>query len=259
MTTKPLSLVEACKAYEQIGARGITLWRHHLEGHKPEEARRIIADAGLEVVSLCRGGFFPATGGQARQDARNENRRIIEEAAAVDAPLVVLVCGAVPGLPLSDARQHIVDGIADIDTDARNANVKLAIEPLHPMYADDRSAVNTLEQANNMLVALNSPYVGIALDVYHVWWDPQLRSEIGRAAGKIWAFHVCDWRTPTRDLVNDRTIMGKGCIPIPQIRGWVEESGFRGFIEVEIFSEEHWGEDPSQYLKKIRHGFLDHT
>jgi len=256
MTTKALSLAEACAAYQAIGAKGITVWRHHLEGHSLQEARRILDDSGLEVVSLCRGGFFPATSAEKRREAKNENRRIIEEAAALAAPLVVLVCGADPELPLSESRQHILDGIAEIEPDAKSANVKLAIEPLHPMYADCRSAINTMEQANNMLIALNSPYVGIALDVYHTWWDPQLRAEIGRAAGKIWAFHVCDWRTPTRDLLNDREIMGKGCIPIRDIREWVEQSGFRGFIEVEIFSAQYWGEDQEIYLRQIRHGYL---
>jgi len=256
MTTKPLDLAAACAAYREIGAGGITVWRHHLEGRSLAESRRILDDSGLSVVSLCRGGFFPAHGAEDRYAARKENRQIIEEAAAIGAPLVVLVCGAVPGIPLSEARQHILDGIADVEPDAKSAGVKLAIEPLHPMYADCRSAVNTLEQANNMLVALNSPYVGIALDVYHVWWDPNLRGEIGRAAGNILAFHVCDWRTPTRDLLNDRAIMGEGCIPIRQIRGWVEQSGFKGFIEAEIFSEEHWGQDQAAYLRRIRHGYL---
>jgi sugar phosphate isomerase/epimerase len=126
------------------------------------------------------------------------------------------------------------------------------------MYTDTRSAVNTLDQANNLVMVLDSPNVGVAIDVYHVWWDPFLRSEIKRSSGTIFSFHVCDWRVPTRDLLNDRALMGAGCIPIRQIREWVEDAGFRGFIEVEIFSDEEWAKDQGRFLKRITGAYLKH-
>ncbi|MFA7692005.1 MAG: sugar phosphate isomerase/epimerase [Candidatus Hydrogenedentes bacterium] len=256
MTTKPWSLEEAIDGYTKAGIPGITVWRNHLEPYGAKEAGKRLRESGLHVVSLCRGGFFPAAGAQARQDARDENKRIIDEAAEIGAPLVVLVCGAVPGIPLPDARQHITDGIAAVLPHAESAGVRLAIEALHPMYADDRSAVNTLEQANNMVTILASPWLGVCVDVYHVWWDPMLKSEISRAGQKIFAFHVSDWRTPTRHLLNDRGMMGEGCINIPLIRGWVEDAGFQGFIEVELFSDQFWAWDQSALVERIQQSYL---
>ncbi len=259
MTTKPWSLEECIAGYTAAKIPAITVWRHHIEPIGAKEAGNMLRDSGLEVVSLCRGGFFPATSGQAREEARAENRRIIDEAAEIGAPLVVLVCGADPEIDLPTARQHIIDGIQAILPHAKAANVKLAIEPLHPMYADCRSAVNTLDQANNMVMALGSEYVGVAIDVYHCWWDPYLRAEIERATNTILAFHVCDWRTPTRDLLTDRGMMGEGCINIPEIRGWVEKAGFNGYIEVEIFSEEFWAQDQEKLLWRIKNAYLRHV
>ncbi len=258
-TTKPWSLAEAIEGYTRASVPGITVWRDHIAPYGAEEAGKMLRDSGLEVVSLCRGGFFPATSGQARLDARNDNRAIIDEAVAIGAPLVVLVCGASPEIELPVARQMILDGLADIEPHAKDAGVKLAIEPLHPMYADTRSAINTMDQANNMIMALGSNQVGIAVDVYHVWWDSFLKAEIGRAKGSIFAFHVCDWRTPTRNLLTDREIMGKGCIRIREIREWVEQAGFNGFIEVEIFSDDYWKQDQDKYLWRLKSAFLNHV
>ncbi len=259
MTTKPWSLEQAVDHYAQAGIPGITVWRQHLEPYGPEAAGRLLKASGLRVVSLCRGGFFPASSAAEREDARNDNRRAIDEAAAIGAPLVVLVCGAVPGMPLPEARRQILDGIHAVEPHAKACGVKLAIEPLHPMYAGDRSAVNTLAQANNMVVALGSPSVGITVDVYHLWWDPDLRAELARARGNIFSFHVCDWRTPTRDLLNDRGLMGEGCIPIREIRGWVEDAGFAGPIEVEIFSDEFWAQDQTLFLARVKNAWLRHV
>lgn len=256
MTTKAWTLREAIDGFTREGVPGITVWRQHLEPYGAKEAGRMLRDSGLRVASLCRGGFFPASSGQAREDARNDNRRAIDEAAEIGAPLIVLVCGAVPGIPLPEARQHIIDGIAAVLPQARAAGVRLAIEPLHPMYADNRSAVNTLEQANNMVTALGSEWVGVTVDVYHVWWDANLEGEIRRAGKNILSFHVCDWRTPTRDLLNDRGLMGEGCIDIRKIRGWVEQTGFNGPIEAEIFSDELWGQDPAQLVRRIKNAYL---
>lgn len=259
MTTRPLSLEQAVEAYAEAGVHGITVWREHIEPYGAEKAGKILAASGLEVVSLCRGGFFVAAGHAARDKARTENRRIIDEAAAIGAPLVVLVCGADPEVELPTARQQILDSIAAILPHAKACGVKLAIEPLHPMYADTRSAVNTLDMANNMVLALGSDHVGVAIDVYHLWWDSFLKSEIRRARDTIFAFHVCDWRSPTRDILNDRELMGRGCIRIREIRQWVEEAGFTGPIEVEIFSEEYWSKDQRNWLRLIKNAYLEHV
>ena len=259
ITTRSLNLEQAVDLYAAEEIPYVTVWREHLEPYGAKKAAKIIQKAGVKVSGLCRGGFFVATGGMDRERARGENRKIIDEAAELGAPVVVLVCGAVPGVPLGEARQQILDGIHAVEPHAKAAGVKLAIEPLHPMYSDDRSAINTLDQANNLVMALGSEHVGVAIDVYHLWWDPFLRSEIKRSTGTILAFHVCDWRTPTRDLLNDRGVMGEGCINVPEIREWVEGAGFRGPIEVEIFSDEYWQMDPKRLVKRIKHAYLNHT
>jgi sugar phosphate isomerase/epimerase len=261
ITTKPWSLDEAVPRYAAAGVKGITVWRQALEGREVAASGRMIRDHGLSIVSLCRGGFFPALGAADRAHAIDENRRCIDEAAALGAPMIVLVCGAVPGQPLAESRRQITAGIAAILPHARAAGVKLAIEPLHPMYANDRSAVNTLAQARAMCRELASPFVGIAADVYHLWWDDTLEAEIKASGreGTLFAFHICDWRTPTTDFLNDRGLMGEGCIPIRQIRGWAEEAGFRGFNEVEIFSNCLWSGDQAQFLENIKSAYLNHS
>jgi sugar phosphate isomerase/epimerase len=261
ITTKPWPIETAVKKFAAAGVKGITVWRDALAGRDPAQVSRMIRDEGLAVVSLCRGGFFPGKTAADREKALDDNRRAIAEAQAVGAPLVVLVCGAVPGIPLAEARQQIRDGIAALLPECKAANVKLAIEPLHPMYADSRSAVNTLGQANDLCEQLDSPYVGVAVDVYHLWWDPALEQEIARCGklGKLFAYHVCDWRTPTVDLLNDRGLMGEGCIPLKQIRGWVEQAGFKGFNEVEIFSNRLWAMDQDAYLKLIVEAYHKHV
>ena len=259
MTTKPWSLSEAIDHFSKAGVPGITVWRQHLEPQGLTTSAALLRDSGLKVVSLCRGGFFPALTREDRQHAIDDNLRAIDEAAAIGAPLIVLVCGAVPGIPLTEARKQIQDGIMSILPHASAAGVKLGIEPLHPMYAGDRSAVNTLRQANDMVAAIASPWVGVTVDLYHLWWDPDLENEITRAGKTIFSFHVCDWRTPVRDLLNDRGLMGEGCIDIPTMRGWVEATGYDGFIEVEIFSNELWATEQTQYLRRITDAYLNYV
>ena len=240
--------------YPRQGIGGITVWRNALDGRSLGDSARMLRESGLEVVSLCRGGFFPGADARLREHALDDNRLAIEQAHAIGAPSVVLVCGAVPGQALEVSRAQIAEGIAKVLPDAIAAGVRLLIEPLHPMYADDRSAVNTLRQANALCDRLGSPEgLGIALDVYHVWWDPELREmiELTARAGRLDAFHLCDWRTPTVDLLNDRGLMGEGCIPLAQICRWVEQAGFRGFREVEIFSNRWWSTDQRDFLKRI--------
>lgn len=253
ITTKPWKIDEAARHFSRAGVRGITVWRDTLEGRDIRKTGDMLRDLGLEVVSLCRGGFFPHADADKRSASIDDNKRAIDEAAALGTNMVVLVCGAEPRQSLEDSRKHIHDGIQTLLPHAKASGVRLAIEPLHPMYADTRSAINTMSQANDMAESLSSPWVGVAVDVYHLWWDPNLEMEIKRCGknGNLLAFHVCDWNVPTMDMLNDRGLMGEGCIPIAKIRGWVEEAGFDGFNEVEIFSNKFWKEDQSEFLRKI--------
>jgi sugar phosphate isomerase/epimerase len=253
ITTKPWNIEEAAQNYSAAGVKGITVWRDTLAGRDIKKTGDMLRRSGLNVVSLCRGGFFPSKEQSKRQAAIDDNRRAIDEAFMLGTGLIVLVCGADPAQPLDDSRKQIYDGISAVMPEAEAAGVKLAIEPLHPMYADTRSAINTIAQANDMAEKLNSQWVGVAADVYHLWWDPQLEKEIERCGkhNHLLAFHICDWKSPTVDMLNDRGLMGEGCIPLRKIRSWVEAAGFNGFIEVEIFSNEYWKQDQSAYLKKI--------
>jgi sugar phosphate isomerase/epimerase len=256
MTTKPWDFPTACSKYAQAGIKGVGVWRAWLEGRPLAESKKILDDHGLSAVSLVRGGFFVGKDAAARQKAHDENKRCLDEAAAIGAPQVVLVCGALPGIPLTEARQQITAGIAACVAHAAQCGVKLAIEPLHPMYASDRSAVNTIGQANDIIDQTGSEWVGIAADVYHIWWDPHLPQEIKRAGSRIIGFHVCDWLSPTKDLLNDRGLMGEGCIDIPTLRQLVEATGFKGFNEVEIFSDRWWAQDQDHYLNQIKEAYL---
>ncbi len=254
ISTKPLNLDQCLTEYPKQGVSGITIWRQALEGRDLATVKRQVGDSGMDVVSLCRGGFFPATTAAARQSVIDDNLKAVEQAHAIGAPLIVLVCGAVPGQPLAESRKQITEGIAAVLPAAEQAGVKLSIEPLHPMYADDRSAVNTLRQAHEICDALGSPKsLGIAVDVYHVWWDPELKAQIDFAGqtGRLHAFHICDWKTPTTDLLNDRGLMGEGCINIREISDWVDGTGFTGFREVEIFSNKWWAADQQVFLDQI--------
>ncbi len=261
ITTKPWAIETSAQKFAAAGVKGITVWRDTLAGRDIKKTGQLIRDQGLSIVSLCRGGFFPATTAADRAKALDDNRLAISEAHALGAPLIVLVCGAVPSQSLVESRKQITDGIAALLPDCKAANVKLAIEPLHPMYADSRSAVNTLGQANDMVESLKSPYVGVAADVYHLWWDPALEAEIARCGrlNALFAYHVCDWRTPTTDLLLDRGLMGEGCIPLRQIRAWIEATGFKGFNEVEVFSNRLWAMDQDEYLRKIVQAYKDHV
>lgn len=250
-TNRPLPLEVLIDEYVAAGVKAVTVWRDALEGRDPAAAGERIRGAGLAVTSLCRGGFFVSPQERERLASIEENRAIIREAAALGAPLIVLVCGAHPQVPLAVARDQIRAGIEALLPLAEELGVKLAIEPLHPMYADTRSAVTNLGDANDMVRHIGSPQVGIAVDVYHLWFDPDLEREIAAAGESVLAFHVCDWRSPTRDLLTDRGLMGEGCINIPEIRGWVEKAGFHSWVEVEIFSTEYWALDQRRYIGRI--------
>ncbi len=206
-----------------------------------ERAGKLIRDHGFTVTGLCRGGMFPAADEAGRRAALDDNRRAIDEAAAIGAQCLILVTGGLPkgSRDLADARAQVRDAIAALLPNARQANVPLAIEPLHPMFAADRACVNTLAQANDLCDELGDG-VGVAIDVYHVWWDPDLARQIARAGRRILAYHVNDWLVPTTDLLLDRGMMGDGVIDLRGIRRMVEAAGYSGHCEVEILSANNW-------------------
>jgi sugar phosphate isomerase/epimerase len=240
------SLVAVVEALAAAGISGIAPWREQVQATGIGESARIIADHGLTVSGLIRAGVFTAGGRDGLATVLDDNRRAVDEAAGIGARCLVLIGGGLmPGSrDLADARALVAEGIAALLPHARAAGVKLAIEPLHPMYAADRACLNTIAQANDLCDALG-PGLGIAVDVYHVWWDPDLAREIARAGReRILAFHVCDWLVPTTDLLLDRGMMGDGVIDIRGIRGLVEATGYDGPVEVEIFSERNWWRRP---------------
>ncbi len=253
MTTKPWSLAEAAAHYSARGVNGISVWIEALQGISAAQARQIIDDAGLMVPALVRGGFFCDPSATQRLGRIDHNRRLIETAAQLGAEMIVLVVGAAPGQPLGRQRGWVRDGIEALLADAQSAGVKLAIEPLHPMYAADRSCINRIAEARQICEALDHRFLGVAVDVYHVWWDPDLESEIARLGqlDALLGYHLCDWRVPTRDLLNDRALMGDGCIDLAAITAWVRAAGFNGWDEVEIFSNDYWQEDQSEFLDRI--------
>ncbi len=258
ITTKPWSLEKAVTKYQKAGIQGISVWRHYLEGHDLAECDRKIKKAGLECVALVRGGFFTGLKPEDRKKAIEENKKVIDEAAGIGAGMVVLVCGATPGQSLDTSRNQIREAIGTLLPYAEEQEVKLVVEPLHPMYADTRSAINTLEQANDLTEYFGSDWVGVALDVYHLWWDPDLKNQIMRCGENknLYAVHLCDWRVPVRNILNDREIMGKGIIDLSSIIQWVKEAGYKGFYEVEIFSDHYWGMDQDRYLQQIIDAYL---
>lgn len=253
MTNKPWTLAQCVDAYAGTGVGGISVWRNVIEPIGITEAARIVRGSGLKVPALVRGGFFPAFEADKRQAALDDNRSCIDEAAALGAEMVVLVVGAVVGMTLPEARKQVAESLSHLLPYAEANRVKLAIEPLHPMYADDRSCINRMKEAREVCEQLKSEWLGIACDVYHVWWDPDLESEISNCGSQnlLFGFHICDWKANTADLLNDRGLMGEGAIPIRHIRRLVEKAGFRGLNECEIFSTIHWAKDQHAYLKEI--------
>lgn len=242
-------IIDACA---QRGIRAISPWRDQVAAAGLDTVSKLVKTHGLELSGYCRGGMFPAVDEAGLKAARDDNRRAVDEACELNAKCLVLVVGGLPGAlagkaahkDIARSRSQVHDGIAELLEYAKSRHMPLAIEPLHPMYAADRACINTMEQALDVCDALDpqkTGALGVAVDVYHVWWDPKLQAQIHRAGPKrLLAFHVCDWLTPTTDLLNDRGMMGDGVIDIPKIRGWVEAEGFAGYSEVEIFSTGNW-------------------
>jgi sugar phosphate isomerase/epimerase len=244
-----LDIIDACA---RNGIRAIDPWRDQVAAIGLDRAVRAVKDTQLELSGYCRGGMFPADPAH-RSQARDDNRRAVDEAAALGASCLVLVVGGLPqysrpgSAPSRDiwgAQAQVEDGIAELLAYARTAKLPLAIEPLHPMFAADRACVNTTRQALDLCDRLDparTGALGVAIDVYHVWWDFELMPQIERAGhDRLLAFHVCDWLVPTTDMLNDRGMMGDGVIDIPRIRAAVEAQRFSGYVEVEIFSNRWW-------------------
>jgi sugar phosphate isomerase/epimerase len=242
-------ILDACAAR---GIRAISPWRDQVHAEGLDAIARQVKALNLELSGYCRGGMFTYTDAASRQAVRDDNRRALDEACTLNAACLVLVVGGLPGAlggrpahrDLADARAQVTEGIAELLDDARQRRMPLAIEPLHPMYAADRACINTLEQALDVCDALDpqrSGALGVAVDAYHVWWDPKLHQQIARAGReRILALHVCDWLVPTTDLLNDRGMMGDGVIDLKALRASVEAQGYPGYSEVEIFSLNNW-------------------
>lgn len=252
-----LQIIDAC-ARHGIGA--ISPWRDQVAHVGLDRAVKAVNAHGMKLSGYCRGGMFPH-GADYRQIARDDNRRVVDEAKAFEAACLVLVVGGLPqfsrpGSPASKdiaaARAQVEDGIADLLDYARSVGMPLAIEPLHPMYAADRACVNTLRHALDLCDALDpsrTGALGVAVDMYHVWWDPELMAQIRRAGqARLLAFHVCDWLVPTNHLLEDRGMMGDGVIDIRAARAAVEAEGFTGYAEVEIFSQNWWSRPMDEVL-----------
>ncbi len=254
-TTQRWSVAEAAAGCARAGIPSIGLWRDKVAETGLVESARLVRESGLRVSSLCRGGMFPAATAKERQDRIEDNRRAIDEAAALGTDLLVLVCGAAPDRDIDRARAQIEEGIAAILPYAITQGVKLGVEPLHPIYAAERSAIVTLGQALDLIDRLDSPRVGVVIDVYHVWWDPTLYAQVARAAGRILGFHLNDWLVPVRDPLLSRGMIGDGVIEIGRIARAVEAAGYRGPIEVEIFNQAIWDSPGDEVLARIKERF----
>jgi sugar phosphate isomerase/epimerase len=254
ITTERRTLQETVEACARNQIKWLGAWRHKLQDNSAQAAK-IISDAGLKVSSLCRGGFFPAATATERQTKIDDNLRAIDEALALGTDTLVLVCGPAPDRDLSAAREMVTEGISKIANHAQQCGVRLGVEPLHPMYAAERSVIVTLAQAND--IAEQFSHVGVIVDVFHVWWDPQVYQEIQRAGSRILGFHVSDWLVPMPDLLMGRGMMGKGAIEIAKLRSAVEATGYRGPIEVEIFNEAICNTALDTLLQEIRNSYLN--
>ncbi|MGP4061068.1 sugar phosphate isomerase/epimerase family protein [Halobacillus sp. H74] len=259
ITTEQWNLREAVDGSARAEIPWISLWRHKVEEIGLKESKQLVKDAGLKVSSLCRGGMFPAATSTERERRLDDNRRAIEEAAELGTDTLVLVCGPGPDRDIDTSRKWVAEGIEKLVPFAQSHGVKLGIEPLHPMYAADRSVISTLGQANSIAEQYSPNQVGVVVDVFHVWWDPDLYNQIDRANGRILGFHVSDWIVPVPDMFKGRGMMGDGVIEINRIRQAVEASGYHGPIEVEIINQSIWDRPGDDVLREIKASYMEHV
>ena len=240
-------------AVARHGYGAICPWRRDLQDENVAAIARQIRDARLTVSGYCRSTYFPALTRQELEANIADNIKAVTDAATLGAACFVLVVGSLPegSRDLTAARAQVEDGVSRLLEHAKKVGIRLALEPLHPMYAGDRSCLNTLQQALDLAEKIepdssSPPSLGVAVDVYHVWWDPDLAREITRAgkANRLFGYHVCDWLVPTRDLLTDRGMMGDGVIDLRMIRALMESANYNGPVEVEIFSSLDWWKRP---------------
>jgi len=256
-TTQRWGVREAIDGCARAGIPAIGFWRDKLAEAGVAATARMVRDAGMHVSGLCRGGMFPAATAAERAARIDDNRRAIDEAAELAADVLVLVCGPAPDKNIQAARAMVADAIEQLIPYATERGVKLGIEPLHPMYAGDRSVITTLSEALDLVERFATPHVGVTIDTYHVWWDPYVFQQIQRARGHIFAFHVCDWLVPTPHMLLGRGMMGDGVIDIRSIRAAVEQAGYTGPIEVEIFNQAIWDTPGDEVLAQMCARFME--
>lgn len=251
ITTEQWSVAEAIDGCVRAGIEWIGLWRHKVESSGLEETVGLLERSGLQVSSLCRGGFFPAVDEAAFAANMADNRKAVDEAAALGTDVLVLVCGPAADRDIDRARTQIERGIGELAPYAASKGVRLGIEPLHPMMAAERSALVTLDEANR--IARNFPVdqVGVVIDVYHIWWDPEVYEQIEEAAGRIVGFHVSDWLVPTTSILQGRGMMGEGVIDLRRLRSAVEAAGYDGPIEVEVINPDVWALDGTELVDRV--------
>jgi sugar phosphate isomerase/epimerase len=249
------SVVDACVRH---GIGWISLWRHKVAELGVRETAALVRDAGLSVSSLCRGGFFAAATAAEREARHDDNRRALE-AAELGTNVLVLVCGPAPDRDLEAARRMVVDGIERLLPDAERLGIRLGVEALHPIYAGDRSVVVTLGQANRIAERFPAELVGVIVDAYHVWWDPDVYAQIRRAGPRVLGFHVSDWLVPSPDPLMGRGVMGDGVIELRRLRAAVEEIGYDGPIEIEIFNKGVWDMPLDEMLPLLQQRFVEHV
>jgi len=250
-TTNNWSVRQAVEGCARAGVPYIGLWRDKVSETGLARSARIVRDAGVAVSSLCRGGMFPAATAAGRRASLDDNRRAVDEAATLGTDVLVLVCGPPLDLDLDTARAMVEEGVHQLAPYAAQAGVRLGIEPFHPMLITERSVIVTLAQALDIAVRFDPTRVGVIVDVYHVWWDPDIYRQISRASGRIFGFHANDWLSPKPDLLLSRGMMGDGPIEIRRIRQAVDEAGYSGPIEVEIFNQNIWDTSGDETLASM--------
>ncbi|MET9765867.1 sugar phosphate isomerase/epimerase family protein [Streptomyces sp. NPDC006415] len=263
-TIKQWSLPELAEGCVKAGIGKVGLWRAPVKAYGVERTARLFADAGLTVTSLCRGGFFTALDPGERARALDDNRAAIDEAAALSTDTLVLVSGGLPpgSRDLYGARERVADALAELGPYAAERGVRLAIEPLHPMYASDRCVVSTLTQALDLAERFPAEQVGVVVDTYHLWWDDRAPAQIARAGagGRIHSFQLADWITPLpAGVLLGRGQLGDGSVDFRAFRRDVESAGFEGPIEVEIFNEALWARDGAEALAEVAARYVQHA
>lgn len=259
MTIRQWNVREAIEGCARAGLPALGLWREKVAEIGVTQSARLLRDAGLAVSSLCRGGWFPAASATERRARLEENFRAVEEAAELGAEVLVLVCGPAPDRDIAAGRLMVSEALEQLLPFAAQHQIKLGIEPLHPMFAADRSVIVTLDEARQLVRRFASPYLGVVIDVYHVWWDPAVYEHIAAVRGSIFGFHVSDWLVPTPDMLNGRGLMGDGVIEIRRLRQAVDAAGYHGPIEVEIFNEALWSLPGEELLRQVCQHFIGYV